>query len=86
MAKDDRPRYFVSDQYRHLLMSVDYFHENTQQIEMLLETHGFNPDHTVTRIDDLESDMVEFVQFLDTEEHARGHHPYTERVRKTPYN
>lgn len=86
MEKDDEPKYFINGQYRHLLMSMVYFHINQKIIEVLLEQHGFNPAFHVTRIDDHQSNMVEFVQSVDTGELNAGIDPYTQRTRKTPYN
>jgi len=65
MSQVDRPKYFIADGCRHLVMSVDFFAGNAPIIEDILYKHGFDTRKVVTRIDDPDQNVVTFVQSLE---------------------
>ena len=64
----EKPRFFATNTHRHLVLSYDYFLQFEDYMTYFLGVCGFRDDKTVTRIDDEDQNLVEFVQTLDVKD------------------
>lgn len=65
-SKITKPRFFVTKYERHLIMSHEYMvNLGVEKILDILLDYGFTTKLELTRFDDDEQNIVEFVQDLD---------------------
>jgi len=79
------PKFFIHKNTRHLVMTFEWFKKNEDLIASLLEVYYFDDKKEVTRIEDEDSNFVEFVQPIegDDDEYTDCH---IEGARKRPYH
>lgn len=66
MKRLKKPKLFFSKFDRHLLMNYDEMIKigADETLDILLD-HGFSTNYELTRLDNVEQNLVEFVQILD---------------------
>lgn len=71
--KIKKPTYYLTEHERHLMMPYDYMLEiGIEAVLDILLDHGFTTVIQLTRLDDVEQNIVEFVQDLNIDEGDQG--------------
>lgn len=59
------PKFFIHNNNRHLVMTFDWALKNEDLISYLLEVYYFDDKREIDRLEDEESNIIEFVQSIE---------------------